>query len=69
MHTLGRLEKPVIPAKAGIQPVDFTGSPPSRGRRKEGFSMPPLIEQQRYKLRTLAGSYGLRSISREAVHV
>ena len=37
----GRLEKPVIPAKAGIQAIDLTGSPPARGRRTGGFSRCP----------------------------
>ena len=40
----GIFEKPVIPAKVGIQIVEFTGSPPSRGRRTKGFSRCSQLE-------------------------
>lgn len=45
--TTGHLEKPVIPAQAGIQCLDFTGgSPPARGLRKEGFSRCPKVDRR-----------------------
>lgn len=41
--SLGRFEKPAIPAKAGIQCLDLTGLPPARERRIEGFSRRSLL--------------------------